>query len=240
MSLTTPSHIVLGPDGASTLRLDDMAVVGRGLIEYRMMFNLDETTLLSPAKQNHIRVLDAAAATASFRAVLSQLAAENECQVDVIAADAIYDLPSEHIFDIAMAAVEHIMAPLLQVDSWTKHAWVSPYMPFARPADLLEERRRIYAQWLTDFNTNRSRYVTMRLPCVCPLQDQRFDLILCGNCLFAYAGSQFGATAAEVYAFHRDSFAGFGRFARAARGVARVPHRHGIDAGVRRNYSAIE
>jgi hypothetical protein len=49
------------------------------------------------------------------------------------------------------------------------------------------------------------RYVTASFPDLTALADQRFDLIVSGNTLFAYADKLFGSNEHEIYEFHKRS-----------------------------------
>lgn len=193
-------------DGGTDLKLETMGIIARAMFEYSLMFNLDKDGALARlfAKERPA-VLDCPGSTAAFTRQICAAAGRRGLELDAVAADPIYREPPERIFDVAVETARTSLRPLLERDTWEGHEWVSKQIPFHTPSQLLEYREATYRAWLEHYRAHPDAYVPARFPDLAPFRPGRFDLILSGNCLFAYADKLFGSTPEEVYEFHRAS-----------------------------------
>jgi hypothetical protein len=193
-------------DGTTELKLDKMAVIARGMFEYTEMFNLEKDGVIRRLlDQPGASVLDVPGSTSSFGLQLRRMAERAKCDLTVTSLDIVYDTPARELYDAAMRTAKTALEPLLIENSWQGQSWVSQQTPFHSPADLLHYREVTYKNWLEDFERNRDCYITDSFPGLSKLEGRKFNLIVSGNCLFAYADKLFGDNPDEIYAFHERS-----------------------------------
>jgi hypothetical protein len=193
-------------DGTTELKLDKMAVIARGMFEYSEMFNLEKDGVIKRLlDQPGASVLDIPGSTSTFAFQLRRMAERSKSDLSVISSDIVYDTPSKELYDAAMRTAKTALQPLLTENTWEGQVWVSNQTPFHTPADLLHYREATYKAWLEDFERNRGSYITDSFPYLSNLEGRKFDLIVSGNCLFAYADKLFGNNQDEIYAFHEQS-----------------------------------
>jgi hypothetical protein len=193
-------------DGTTELTLDKMAVIARGMFEYSEMFNLEKDGVIKRLlDQPGACVLDIPGSTSTFGFQLRRIAERSKSNLRVISSDIVYDTPSKGLYDAAMRTAKTALEPLLIENTWEGQSWVSRYTPFHTPADLLHYREVTYKAWLEDFERNRDSYITDSFPHLSRLEGRKFNLIVSGNCLFAYADKLFGNNPDAIYAFHEQS-----------------------------------
>lgn len=209
-------------DGTTELKLDKMAVIARGMFEYSEMFNLEKDGVIKRLlDQPGASVLDIPGSTSTFGFQLRRMAERSKSDLTVISSDIVYDTPSKELYEAAMRTAKTALEPLLTENTWEGQVWVSNQTPFHTPADLLHYREATYKAWLEDFERNRDSYITDSFPYLSNLEGRKFDLIVSGNCLFAYADKLFGNNQDEIYAFHEQSVLSMANLL-AARGELRI------------------
>jgi hypothetical protein len=193
-------------DGTTELKLDQMAIIARAMFEYSEMFNLEQDGVISRLLDKPgASVLDVPGSTSTFGLQLRRMAGRAGSNLQVISADIAYSASPEEIFETANRTALKALEPLLEKNTWAGQDWVSSHIPFHTPADLLHYRAVTYKDWLTDFRENPAAYITDSFPSLSNLRGRRFDLIVSGNCLFAYADKLFGSSPEQIYAFHEQS-----------------------------------
>lgn len=187
-------------------------LVARSLWEYSLMFNLADGVLneLSAAlSQRPVSILDMAGSTGSFARQLSRnfdrIAGKRGYahSLELISADVAFKFEPKQLFEYAMSEL-HVRLPqeMRSRNTWEGEDWVSSNMPL--PRDLYKLRSTTYEAWMKDIKEKPARYIPASFPNLVGLEGRQFDLILVGNCLFAYAG-KFGPDGYDDFAFHRDS-----------------------------------
>jgi len=193
-------------DGTTELKLDKMAVIARGMFEYAEMFNLEKDGVIKRLlDQPGASVLDIPGSTSTFGSQLRRMALRSGSDLTVTSSDIVYDTPARDLYDAAMTTAKTALEALLVANTWEGQSWVSRQTPFHTPADLLHYREVTYRNWLEDFERNRDFYITDSFPHLSKLEGRKFDLIVSGNCLFAYADKLFGSDPDQIYAFHEQS-----------------------------------
>ena len=191
-----------GPDDPSDLaaqlqRSPQVMLVGRGLEpEYRLMFDLDLSTLAKDTK-----ILDVASGVASFNADMRARGFNNITSVDPI-----YALPLEQILKAADTFLADFQTKFsnpevsYQSKDGADPAWLvnSPISEIDTPSKLLAVRRNSLESFSADFRARGDEaYVRSQLPNLNGVRGQ-YDLILCGNFLMAYTRENVEMTVASI------------------------------------------
>jgi hypothetical protein len=129
----------------------------------------------------------------------------------IISSDMVYDHSPREIYDAAVLTVHRLLDPLIESgNTWKSATWLSEQTPFATPKDLLDHRLATYKAYLKDAEKNPQNFIPVTLPDLKALEGKKFDLIVSGNLLFAYADQHFGSTPNERLDFHLQSILKFG------------------------------
>lgn len=191
---------------SSNLTLQEIQVIGRGFAEYQMMFDISDADIEKWCKRDSFSVLDVAAGTSSFRQELAERFKSSKCKLEALAVDPAYAFSVQNVHKKANSVAEGILTPLLELNTWKGHDWVSPDMLFPTPKEMLNARLETYQAWAEDRTEHPEAYIADSLPSLASLGGKKFNLILCANLLFAYANSDlFGGSAEEVFDFHLRS-----------------------------------
>lgn len=195
-----------------TLSLPTIEVVARSAFEYTTMFGLDrDKTLRTLLDKPNSCILDCPGSASSFGAQVRSMARRAGSDLEVISADIVYNHKPQEIYEAAVATVHRCLDSLIDNgNSWQEAAWMSEQKPFRTPKDLLEHRLAIYKAYLEDAEANPQQFISASLPDLTDLQGRTFNLILCGNLLFAYADQHFGNNDTERFDFHLKSILSFG------------------------------
>jgi hypothetical protein len=195
-----------------TLSLPTIEIVARSAHEYRTMFGLDADGRLKQLLQTQgAAILDCPGSASSFGFQVRRMADRAGSDLTVVSADIVYDHTPREIYDAAVATVHRLLDPLIaDGNSWRNATWLSEETPFATPRDLLEHRLAIYAAYFGDAEKNKDCFVATALPDLSSLRGRKFDLIVSGNLLFAYADKHFGESSEERLDFHIKSILNFG------------------------------
>ena len=176
------------------------------------MFGLEsDGTLNRLLHSNGASILDCPGSASSFGPQVRRMAERAGSNLSVISADTVYDHTPREIYEAAVATVHRLLDPLIENgNSWESATWLSERTPFATPKDLLDHRLATYAAYIKDAEKNPDNFVAATLPELVALEGRKFNLILSGNLLFAYADKHFGETSNERLDFHLQSILKFG------------------------------
>ena len=196
----------------SALTLPTIEIVARSAYEYTTMFGLEsDGTLNRLLHSNGASILDCPGSASSFGPQVRRMAERAGSNLSVISADTVYDHTPREIYEAAVATVHRLLDPLIENgNSWESATWLSERTPFATPKDLLDHRLATYAAYIKDAEKNPDNFVAATLPELVALEGRKFNLILSGNLLFAYADKHFGETSNERLDFHLQSILKFG------------------------------
>jgi SAM-dependent methyltransferase len=160
MSMTSQTKFLFG----------HVAFFGRGIDEYRSMFNLQLDQLSGKS------ILDCGAGPAAFALQAAQLGAT------VTAVDPLYSLPCE----VLRETVDEDTAAVTVKQSNNTAFICDDVVPTS-------ERRKAMELFLQDFESGKQsgRYVSANLPRL-PFEDRSFELVLSGNFLFEYSDTESG------------------------------------------------
>lgn len=197
----------------STLELPTIEIVARSAHEYTTMFGLDsDGTLNRLLHSDGASILDCPGSASSFAPQVRRMATRAKSNLTVVSADIVYDHSPREIYQAAVATVHRLLDPLIaDGNNWDKATWLSKNTPFATPKALLDHRLAIYDAYLRDSEKNPEKFVAATLPDLGALEGRKFDLIVSGNLLFAYADKHFGDTQNERLDFHLQSILNFGK-----------------------------
>jgi hypothetical protein len=197
------------PVGLGSVVLDKVAFVGRTFEDYVCMFGLDKsvsTMVISPVGRDikemefdtSISILDCSAGPAAFKATGS-----SRYKLDITAADPRYSYSATDLEAIMAQNVETAFEILDRVPL--------DQLPIKFDANKIQkvkqDHRDAMQAFLADFKSDRaqmeqdgdgtfrSKYVSASLPRL-PFLDKSFDLVLCGNFLFAYSPKESGGVMA--------------------------------------------
>ncbi len=137
--------------------MKSIVFIGRGLPEYRGMFNLD------PEEMGDKRILDCAAGVSSFRSEMKRRG------VNVVAVDPLYRKAAHEIEEISG---QHLERYLESHEGFFGDGFA-------------DYRRRVHEMFIRDYREDPDGYVAGELPAL-PFHDGEFDLVLSSNLLFLY------------------------------------------------------
>lgn len=199
------------PHTGDTLSLPTIEIVARSLHEYRTMLRLDADGCLEQLlKTPGATILDCPGSASSFGSEVRNMAGHAGSDLTVVSADIVYDHTPRQIYNKAVETVHRLLDPLIaDGNSWRNSRWLSKKPLFATPRDLLEHRLAVYNAYLGDAEKNKNFYVATALPDLTSLRGYKFDLIVSGNLLFAYADKHFGNNSEERLEFHVKSILNF-------------------------------
>lgn len=183
------------------MELSQVVPFGRGLDEYRAMFQLTDVDMRR-------KILGVGDGPASFNAEMTALGQR------VVSVDPLYDFTGAEIRERFCLVVDDIME---QVQA-TPQDWVWTF--HRSPAELRKRREWVIEQFRVDLQPGKEsgRYLTGALPTL-PFADQQFELALCSHFLFLYS-------AMYDFSFHLQSVLEMARVAHEARIFPLLTLRH--------------
>jgi hypothetical protein len=140
--------------------------IGRIWAEYLKMFDLDKEDLIKG------KILDCAAGASSFTAEMSKRG------YDVTALDLMYDKEADVLCNKYKEHMEVLVEGLSNNDNFV-------WKFFSDPEDLRYKRNNASKEFISDYRTNRYRYVPADLKNI-PFPDNSFTMVLCSHLLFIY------------------------------------------------------
>jgi hypothetical protein len=140
--------------------------IGRTWTEYLKMFDLSAEDLIKG------KILDCAAGASSFTAEMSKKG------YDVTALDIMYDKEADVLCNKYNEHMEILVEGLGNYDHFV-------WKFFSDPEDLKDKRNSASKEFITDYRTNRYRYIPADLKNI-PFPDNSFTMVLCSHLLFIY------------------------------------------------------
>jgi hypothetical protein len=181
-------------------RFGGVVFFGRGIAEYKSMFDLDLDSLMGKL------VLDCPAGPASFACEAVDLG------ISVIACDPMFVYAPAELREV----VDNDSASVTEKQERNRQLFHDELVPTA-------QRRNSMEVFLQDYESgpNKQRYVAASLPSL-PFADSAFDLVLSGNLLFIYSDPESGGMLENSpfdYQFHKNAIV---EMLRVCRGQVRI------------------
>jgi hypothetical protein len=235
-------------DGGNThsLELSKMAIIARGLFEYRNMFQLterglnDQSIIANLLEKEGATILDLPGSTSTIGRQLRNMAMRANSDLKVYSADLAYFSSIQEIYDIACKTAKDALNPIIEKgNSWQGHDWASEAFKSATPSEWLSYRLATYKAWLEDISNPQIKefYRPASFPDLNELKDLKFDLILSSNCLFAYEKVLVpNGNEQDVFNFHLQSILNMGSLLKEGGEIRIYP----ISSGVNPVYSKLQ